>query len=48
MKITTVGIEYASKAQLRTMQRRLKTWRAEKAKDLILGALRQTTADVGS
>jgi len=39
---------YASKAQLRTMQRRVKAWRAEKAKDLILGALRKTTADVGS
>ena len=32
---------YASKAQLRTLQRRIKTWRAEKAKDLILGKLRQ-------
>ena len=39
---------YASKAQLRTMQRRVKAWRAEKAKDLILGALRKTTADVGA
>ena len=34
---------YASKAQLRTMQRRVKAWRAEKAKDLILGRLRQST-----
>jgi hypothetical protein len=33
---------YASKAQLRTLQRRVKQWRAEKAKDLILGALRQS------
>ena len=33
---------YASKAQLRTLQRRIKTWRAEKAKDLILGQLRNT------
>lgn len=32
---------YATKAQLRTLQRRVKQWRAEKAKDLILGALRQ-------
>jgi hypothetical protein len=32
---------YASKAQLRTLQRRIKTWRAEKAKDLILGQLRR-------
>lgn len=31
---------YASKAQLRTLQRRVKAWRAEKAKDLILGGLR--------
>ncbi|HEY4971887.1 MAG TPA: transposase family protein [Steroidobacteraceae bacterium] len=31
---------YASKAQLRTLQRRIKAWRAEKAKDLILGQLR--------
>jgi hypothetical protein len=34
---------YASKAQLRTLQRRIKTWRAEKAKDLILGQLRRVT-----
>jgi len=39
---------YASKAQLRTMQRRVKAWRADKAKDLILGALRKTAADVDS
>jgi hypothetical protein len=32
---------YASKAQLRTLQRRIKAWRAEKAKDLILGKLRK-------
>lgn len=31
---------YASKAHLRTLQRRVKAWRAEKAKDLILGGLR--------
>ena len=31
---------YASKAQLRTLQRRVSTWRAEKARDLILGKLR--------
>lgn len=37
---------YASKGQLRTLQRRIKAWRAEKAKDLILGKLRTTsTAD---
>lgn len=32
---------YASKAHLRTLQRRIKAWRAEKAKDLILGQLRR-------
>jgi len=31
---------YASGAQLRTLQRRIKQWRAERAKDLILGQLR--------
>ncbi|MEO7940201.1 MAG: transposase family protein [Burkholderiaceae bacterium] len=41
----TVPDAYASKAQLRTLQRRIKTWRAEKAKDLILGKLRQETRD---
>ena len=30
---------YASKAQLRTLQRRVKQWRAQKAKELILGQL---------
>ncbi len=34
---------YASKVQLRTLQRRIKAWRAEKAKDLILGRLRKAT-----
>ena len=36
---------YAGKAQLRTLQRRVKQWRAEKVKDLILGKLRQSAAD---
>ena len=37
---------YASKAQLRTLQRRVKAWRAEKTKDLIIGKLRKaSTAD---
>jgi hypothetical protein len=36
-------IAYAGKAQLRTLQRRIKAWRAEKAKDLILGQLRRAT-----
>ena len=35
---------YATKAQLRTLQRRIKAWRAEKAKDLILGQLRKVTS----
>jgi hypothetical protein len=30
---------YASKAQLRTLQRRIKEWRAERAKEMILGRL---------
>jgi hypothetical protein len=34
---------YATKAQLRTLQRRVKQWRAQKAKDLILGTLREST-----
>jgi hypothetical protein len=34
---------YASKAQLRNLQRRIKAWRAEKAKDLILGKLRKAS-----
>ena len=33
---------YQTKAQLRTLQRRVKAWRAEKAKDLILGQLRRS------
>lgn len=33
---------YASKAQLRTLQRRVKAWRAERAKEMILGRLRES------
>ncbi len=33
---------YPTKAQLRTLQRRVEAWRAEKAKDLILGQLRRS------
>jgi len=33
---------YASKAQLRTLQRRVKAWRAERAKEMILGSLRKS------
>jgi len=36
---------YARKAQLRTLQRRLRHWRAEKAKDLILGHLQKAAGD---
>ena len=33
---------YASKVQLRTLQRRVKAWRAERVKELILGGLRKS------
>ncbi len=33
---------YASKAQLRTLQRRVKSWRAERAKEMILGRLHRS------
>ena len=36
--------EYADKAQLRTLQRRVKIWRAERAKELILGVPRPVVA----
>lgn len=36
---------YASGAQLRTLQRRVKQWRAEKAKTLILGQLQRSSDD---
>jgi len=35
---------YAGNAQLRTLQRRVKAWRAEWAKEMILGRLRKPTA----
>ena len=38
---TSVPDVYADKAQLRTLQWCIKAWRAEKAKDLILGQLRK-------
>lgn len=34
---------YAGKAQLRTLQRRVKAWRAERAKEMVLGRLRKLT-----
>ena len=33
---------YASKAQLRTLQRRVKAWRVERAKEMVLGSLRKS------
>jgi len=42
---TMVPDAYANKAQLRTLQRRVKQWRAEKAKDLILGKLGQSVGN---
>ena len=35
---------YASKAQLRTLQRRVKTWRTQRAKEMVLGSLRKSAA----
>ena len=37
---------YASKAQLRTLQRRVRAWRFERAKELILGRLRKTEVEM--
>ena len=37
---TLIPDAYASKAQLRTLQRRVKGWRAQRAKEMILGRLR--------
>jgi hypothetical protein len=39
---TLIPDAYAGKAQLRTLQRRVKTWRAERAKEMVLGCLRKT------
>lgn len=36
---------YASKSQLRTLQRRVKTWRTERAKEMVLGSLRKSAAE---
>jgi hypothetical protein len=35
---------YASKAQLRTLQRRVKVWRAERVKEMVLGRLTKSAA----
>ena len=36
---------YASGAQLRTLQRRIKQWRSQQAKELILGQLQRSLSD---
>ncbi|MFN9503898.1 MAG: transposase family protein [Rubrivivax sp.] len=41
---TLVPDAYASKAQLRTLQRRVKAWRADRAKEMVLGRLRARDA----
>ena len=41
---TMIPDAYASKTQLRTLQRRVKAWRAERAKDMVLGRLRARAA----
>ena len=41
---TLVPDVYASKAQLRTLQRRVKAWRSERAKEMVLGRLRMRDA----
>ena len=41
---TMIPDAYASKTQLRTLQRRVKAWRAERAKDMVLGRLRTCEA----
>jgi hypothetical protein len=35
---------YASKAQLRTLQRRVKAWRSQRVKEMVLGSLRKSAA----
>ena len=41
---TLVPDAYAGKAHLRTLQRRIKAWRAERAKEMVLGRLRKHEA----
>jgi hypothetical protein len=46
---TKIPDVYASKAQLRTLHRRVKAWRAERVKEMVLGSLRKSpevTAEV--
>ena len=40
---TLIPDAYAGNAQLRTLQRRVKAWRAERAKEMVLGCLRKTS-----
>jgi hypothetical protein len=40
---TMVPDAYASKTQLRTLHRRVKAWRAERVREMVLGSLRQCT-----
>ncbi len=35
---------YAKKAQLRTLQRRVKAWRVERVREMVLGSLRKHAA----
>jgi hypothetical protein len=41
---TMIPDAYASKAQLRTLQRRVKAWRAERTREMVLGRLRAQDA----
>lgn len=43
---TMIPDAYASKAQLRTLQRRVKAWRSERAKELVLGGLREAAVEL--
>ena len=36
---------YGTKAQLRTLQRRVRDWRTERAKEMVLGRLRKVEAE---
>ena len=44
VKVVHAGNLYASKAQLRTLQRRVKVWRVEWAKEMVMGRLRKSIA----
>jgi len=36
---------YGSKAQLRTLQRRVGEWRSERAREMVIGSLRKASAE---